>query len=35
MIFALTVTNNTLYAIAAILIILVCLFWIFGRGRVR
>lgn len=28
---ALTVTNNTLYAIAAIVVIIAVLFWIFGR----
>lgn len=33
MIFALTVSNGTLYAVAAIAIIVVCLLLIFGRRR--
>lgn len=28
---ALTVTNNTLYAIAAIVVIIAVLLWVFGR----
>lgn len=35
MMFAVTVTNSTLYAIVAILLIIAILFWLFGRGRVR